>query len=161
MTKPGQFVSPCNFLWDGQDMVLDDVKNGTILNLQFKIIDTAKVGDMYDIVVSYEKNQIFDMNLNSLDFNLESGKVNVKSSNCIELKVGGKQIVIDNEKNLKGTILIAFYDIKGKLLSLSHHSSDEQDINVENTNANYAKVMFWNGFQSIRPLCNAQIVNLK
>lgn len=53
------------------------VKNGTILTLQFKIDENAKAGDEYAVKISYNKGDIFDRNINSIDVSLKSGVVGV------------------------------------------------------------------------------------
>lgn len=37
MTKPGKLVSPCQFVWDGQDITNEDIKDGVILTLTFAV----------------------------------------------------------------------------------------------------------------------------
>lgn len=39
LTKPGKIQSPCKFVWDGQEITADDIKDGTILKLSFKVSD--------------------------------------------------------------------------------------------------------------------------
>lgn len=75
MTKPGKFTSPCNFTWDAQDISTDDIKDGTIITLQFKISDTAENGTDYNITVSYAKEDIIDANLNPVDIDIKNGTV--------------------------------------------------------------------------------------
>ncbi len=77
MTKPGKFTSPCRFVWDGQEISAEDVKDGTILTLQFKINEAANAGDEYNITMSYNTGDILDANLNSLDVKLVNGSVGV------------------------------------------------------------------------------------
>lgn len=77
MTKPGKFVSPCRFVWDGQEITQKDIKDGTILTLQFKIDENAKSGDEYSISMSYKKGDILDADLNSIDVKLVNGSVGV------------------------------------------------------------------------------------
>jgi hypothetical protein len=79
MTKPGAFASPCNFVWDGQELEAEDIKDGAILNLQFKIPDDAKEGDEYPISVSYTSGDIIDGNLVPVSVNIANGKVSVIS----------------------------------------------------------------------------------
>ena len=76
-TNPGVFASPCNFVWDGQELNAEDIKDGVILNLQFKIPDDAKAGDVYPITVSYSEGDIVDADLNPVEIEIANGSVNV------------------------------------------------------------------------------------
>ncbi len=89
MTKPGVFGSPCNFVWDGQELNEEDIKDGTILNLQFKISDNAKEGDEFPINVSYTSGDIIDGNLEPVSVNIVNGKVSVISFNPGDLNNDG------------------------------------------------------------------------
>ena len=75
MTKPGKLVSPCKFVWDGQEISTEDIKDGTILTLQFKIDENAVAGDEYEIKL--ESDGIQDMNVNSVNVTIENGTVSV------------------------------------------------------------------------------------
>lgn len=75
MTKPGKFTSPCNFTWDGQDISADDIKDGTVLTLQFTINDNADNGTEYNITASYENGDIVNTELNPIDVEIENGTV--------------------------------------------------------------------------------------
>lgn len=75
MTKPGKFTSPCNFTWDGQNISADDIKDGTVLTLQFTINDNAENGTGYNIAASYESGDIVNMELNPIDVEIENGTV--------------------------------------------------------------------------------------
>lgn len=77
MTKPGKFTSPCKFVWDGQDLSSEDVKDGVILTLQFKIEDEAKSGVEYQIKINCDKDDIVNENLDSIDVKLVNGSVGV------------------------------------------------------------------------------------
>lgn len=77
MTKPGAFVSPCNFTWDGQDLGATDIKNGVILTLHFKINDNAEADTVYHINVSYTNGDFVDSDLNPIDVVITNGVVTV------------------------------------------------------------------------------------
>ena len=42
LTKPGKLVSPCNFVWDGQELTAEDIKDGSLLALTFQVSEEAK-----------------------------------------------------------------------------------------------------------------------
>lgn len=77
MTKPGKFVSPCKFIWDGQDLNDDDVLDGTILTLEFVIDENAEVGREYNIKISYDDGDIVDSSLNPVAVDIVDGIVGV------------------------------------------------------------------------------------
>ena len=49
MTKPGHYSSPCRFVWDGQELDPDEIKDGVILTLTFRVAPDAEVGKVYAI----------------------------------------------------------------------------------------------------------------
>ncbi len=77
MTKPGKFTSPCKFVWDGEDIDSIEVKDGTILTLQFKISEDAEAGHEYAVNASCVKGDITDNDLNDIDVKIVNGSVNV------------------------------------------------------------------------------------
>lgn len=113
MTKPGKFVSPCNFVWDGQDLAPEDIKDGVILTLTFLVSKDAPVGEPLTISVSYPPKGVVDRELQPLDLSLQDGAVTaldywpgdldgdqvVTTSDVIILRrylAGGYEISIDN-----------------------------------------------------------------
>lgn len=75
-TKPGEFTNPCTFLWDGVD---DNIKeNGEMLVLSFKISDDIQSGQKLGITVSYKNGEIYDKDLNDVDFDVVGGSVTIE-----------------------------------------------------------------------------------
>ncbi len=77
MTKPGKYSSPCNFVWDGQELTADQIKDGVILTLQFKIDENAAANDQYAVNLSYSSGDIFDANIDPIELEVNSGTVSV------------------------------------------------------------------------------------
>lgn len=77
MTKSASLASPCKFVWDGQELQAEDIKDGTILTLQFKIDENAAAGDVYDVNLSYDSGDIFDSNVELIDISIQNGSVSV------------------------------------------------------------------------------------
>lgn len=75
MTKPGKLISPCRFTWDAQELSLGDIKDGTIVNLQFKINESAESGSNYNIKLSYYDGDIIDTNLEPVTVTTVNGVV--------------------------------------------------------------------------------------
>lgn len=79
LTKPGKMQSPCKFVWDGQEITADDIKDGTILKLSFKVSDTAKSGESYKISVSCGAGDMVDADLNAVDVKTEDGEIGISA----------------------------------------------------------------------------------
>lgn len=77
MTKPGKFASPCKFVWDGEDISGIEVKDGTMLTLQFEIPENAEAGHEYLVNVSCATGDITDNDLNDIIPAIVNGSVNV------------------------------------------------------------------------------------
>lgn len=77
MTKPGSLASPCNFVWDGQELSDSDIKDGIILTLKFKISDAAASGDIYNISASYEDGAIVNNYLNPIEVSVVNGSIEI------------------------------------------------------------------------------------
>lgn len=75
MTKPGKFTSPCNFLWDGQDIQNEDIKDGVILTLTFAVSETVKAGTELAVSISCESNSVIDSDVNPIKVVTENGVI--------------------------------------------------------------------------------------
>lgn len=72
LASGNNITSNCQFAWLGFDIADKDIKNGTILTLSFKVTETAKVGDIYNISVYNEKGDVIDKNLNEIILSAKS-----------------------------------------------------------------------------------------
>lgn len=90
LTKPGKFQSPCKFVWDGQEITSDDIKDGTILDLSFKVADNAKSGESYKINISCDDGDVVDANMNAVDVKTEEGEISVSSYTPGDVNEDGK-----------------------------------------------------------------------
>lgn len=77
MTKPGKYDSPCQFVWDGQDISGEDVKDGIILTLTFEVGEETELGRDLEIRVSCGEGDVTDKNLEAVKVQTVSGKVTV------------------------------------------------------------------------------------
>lgn len=75
-TSANVLTSGCNFVWDGQEISEDSIKNGEILLLTFEILNDASSGS-YPIEISYRTGDIIDGNLDSIAFEIENGKIKI------------------------------------------------------------------------------------
>ena len=78
-TKSGQMVSPCSFTWDSESGMA--TADGTILVLTFDVPASA-AGKTIDLVCTYRVGDIYDEDLNDVDFTVISGSVQVKSQDA-------------------------------------------------------------------------------
>ena len=77
MTPSASLTSPCKFVWDGQEITQEDIKDGVILTLRFKISEEAIGGDEYGVNISYRSGTLFDANLDPVDVDINNGFVSV------------------------------------------------------------------------------------
>lgn len=75
LTKPGSFVSPCTFAWDGINDA--DATNGIILTLTFVIPEDAVSGDTYEISVAYTEGNVINDAFERVELATISGEVTV------------------------------------------------------------------------------------
>ena len=74
-TTFGSLTSPLSVVWG--DSIHDDNKtNGTVVELVFKVKDTAKSGS-YPVKITYDSDDIFNSNLENVNFTVVNGSINV------------------------------------------------------------------------------------
>lgn len=117
MTKPGKYVSPCKFTWDGQDIYPEDIKDGTILTLKFRIDENAENGSEYRINMSYEDGDIVDGDLNPVNPMIVNGVVSVVD--YVPGDLNG-----DRKVNSTDVILLRRFIAGGYELSVNENSAD-------------------------------------
>lgn len=76
MTKPGKFISDCNFVWDGLDEAA--VSDGNILTLSFKVSEKALNGEVLKIECSYLQGDIVNSDFKSVDLKIINGCITIK-----------------------------------------------------------------------------------
>lgn len=73
--QPSSYVSGCNFLWYGSSVT--KVTDGCILKLKFKISETAKDSDTFDISIVYDAEDIIDLSKNVLPITVKNGSIRI------------------------------------------------------------------------------------
>ncbi len=128
MTKPGVFRSPCRFVWDGQELSDEDIKDGTILTLTFAIPAGASEGDTYAIGIEPSADDIVDTDLETVDITAVGGTITVGGEGphdpCEETiaAVGTMDeeqvsVVITNPgEAVNATVLLSRYGANGRFL---------------------------------------------
>ena len=77
LTKAKTLHSGCNFVWDGIEIGTADIKDGTVLELQFQVSDSAAAGK-YPITIRYNSDDIVDNDLQSLSPYIQNGYILIK-----------------------------------------------------------------------------------
>ncbi len=77
MTKPGAFTSPCRFVWDTQSLSEEDIVDGVILTLTFKVSDKVHSGDSFTVGVEAERDSFVTGTLKKLQPTTSDGRVDV------------------------------------------------------------------------------------
>lgn len=76
LTKSKVLKSGCKFVWDGQELTDNDIKDGTVLVLVFNISETAQSGE-YEIVLNCDAGDIINNELVPINLSLENGIIKV------------------------------------------------------------------------------------
>lgn len=125
MTKPGKFTSPCNFVWDGQELEEEDIKDGVILTLTFKVSDEAQVGENLSVDISYPANGVVDKNLDPVQPTMVGGGIAVvnHAESVPDIASSGRMDedgitlkLSSNVEDKKITMLVTAYSYEGKML---------------------------------------------
>lgn len=77
LTKAKTLCSGCNFVWDGIEIDAENVKDGTVLELQFRVSDSAAAGN-YPITIRYNSGDIVDNDLQKLSPYIQNGYISIK-----------------------------------------------------------------------------------
>jgi len=72
-------ANPFKAQWDGALLPGNLTVNGDILVLTFKILDGCQVGDVTDVTVTYNPNEVYDFNMDNVKFAVVNGTVTVTS----------------------------------------------------------------------------------
>lgn len=128
MTKPGKFTSPCNFVWDGQELEEEDIKDGVILTLTFQVSDEAQAGENLIVDISYRTNGVVDKNLQPVpeqEITMVGGGITVVndaervpdiSSSGILDETGITFKLSSGAEYQKITLMVAVYSCEGQML---------------------------------------------
>lgn len=157
MTKPGSYsAGPFTLVWDGLEA---DTSDGVIAYLTFTAPLTEGV---YDISVSFDDGDIVDGSLNPVEVSATQGNVSVTSSRSVSVNVNNVNYTLTSKDSTSGTILVAFYDTSGKFLSLRSFDDTESAISVSAPqNASTAKLMWWSGLNTLKPIGDVKEIKLK
>ncbi len=77
LTTSKTLGSGSRFVWDGIDIGTDDIKDGTILIMNFMVSDKAAEGDHF-ITLNYLPGDIVDNGLSNVDLTINDGCITIK-----------------------------------------------------------------------------------
>ena len=75
LTTPGNYNSPCTFVWDGLNV--SDYANGTIITLTFVVPSDAVYQSIYNISASYSFGNMINSEYENVDVVIENGSITV------------------------------------------------------------------------------------
>ena len=155
MTKPGNLTSkPFNLVWDGMEA---DSSNGIIATLTFTV---PNVSGKYNIAVSYTEGDIVDGNLMVVNPLTTNGYIQVDASFETTVTVAGQSVTLTGQNN-NGRILVAFYKSNGAMIELKTFDVSNSVDAGNVVNATKAKVLWWESMNGMKPVCNAQVIEIK
>lgn len=97
MTKPGRFISPCKFVWDGQELNENQIHDGVILKLTFDVAKNVPTGTEIPISINYDYGDVVDYNLDFVSLDINNGQITVASETLkdtvAETAVTDKQLI--------------------------------------------------------------------
>lgn len=76
LTTSKPLKSGTRFAWDGLELAPGDIKDGTFLYMNFRVLDNAKTGK-YPITLTYTEEDIVDNNLKSISLPIVNGYITV------------------------------------------------------------------------------------
>lgn len=117
LTKPGIFTSPCSFVWDGTDLMENEIKDGVILTLTFAVSPDAQPGDTYAVGLATSDGDVTDKNLIPVDVDITGGEISVMNFQYGDLD--------DNHKvNTTDVILLRRHLAGGYNVSINQQAAD-------------------------------------
>lgn len=75
--KPGSFSNKNTFVWDAETVTADDIKDGVILTLSYKISAGAKIDSNYPITVDCEYGDVINAELEPVETEIVNGDITV------------------------------------------------------------------------------------
>lgn len=145
MTKPGQYVSGCNFIWDAQNIEQDQIKDGVILSLTFAVNADAEVNKTHKISIEADTDDVFDADFNDIPFEIVSGGILV-----IDYLPG--DVNSDKIVNSKDIVTLRRYLAGGYQITINEAAADVNDDGKLNTKDIVVIRRYLAGGYDIKPL---------
>lgn len=77
MTQSGNLLPPCSFTWETLEINESNIKDGTILTLEFQIPEDAEAGIKYPITLSCDYRDIVNVSFQPIDVAIVNGSISV------------------------------------------------------------------------------------
>ncbi len=137
--KP-ELKSPYTLAWSDDTAVTDNTSNGVAAALTFKVSDSAVAGQSYPIAVSYDYDNydIYDVDLDPVDFALVNGSVNVFAEGYIRGDADGNGFV-----NIKDVTTIQRHRAENLTLTGDRFKAADVDCNSEVTIVDATAIQFY------------------
>lgn len=120
MTKPGKYSSPCRFVWDGQEVTDEDIRDGVIVTLTFEIEEDVTLGTPLMISVGIPNGDIYDGELNPIEVVTEDGSVTVRNFEPGDVNEDGLV-------NVSDIILVRRYLVGGYDVTINENAANVND----------------------------------
>ena len=80
LSTVGEITSSCNFAWSGTDIEVEEIRNGTILTLEFLVSPQALPGESCQITVSSRAGDVIDSNMNVIPLSVCTVSVTISDT---------------------------------------------------------------------------------
>lgn len=120
MTKPAKYMSPCRFIWDGQECKKEDIKDGTIMTLTFSVSKDVQSGKPLSIGVKILDGDFYDSNLNYVEATTIDGAVTALDYTPGDLNG-------DHKIDISDVILLRRYIIGGYDVTINEDAANVND----------------------------------
>lgn len=114
---PGKLTSPCNFVFDSQELKDEDRDDGTLIVFTFTLAEDVKLGETLNIKLSYVKGDVFDE-----DFKVVNPVINNGSVTAIDYVPG--DLNEDGRINSMDTIYLRRYLAGGYGVTIKEPAAD-------------------------------------
>lgn len=78
-------IDPYHVNWEDSTAELNNTENGILVTFTFKVKDTCKSGDVAEIIINYDENNVYDVNMTNVKFHVVNGSVTVDDHNWSEI----------------------------------------------------------------------------
>lgn len=116
--NPGVFESPCNFNWDSESAEVTE--DGVLLKLTFVVSENAQLNENLGIEISYRYGDIYNKDLESLNFDTVNGSITV-----IDYTPG--DVNDDGSVNGKDVTLLRRFNAGGYDVSVNESAANVND----------------------------------
>ena len=77
LTTSKELNSGAKFVWDGLEITPNQIEDGTVLKLEFKLSDDAIFGKRYPLTLKYTSGDIIDSNFGSVNPLINQGFIEI------------------------------------------------------------------------------------